>query len=153
MRASTSDGSETPSETSAAPVGDATARRVEQASREPLNKLIEELDLCRRYYEATFPNKPVQRLVFIGGEARQRSLCQHVARELGIAAQLGDPLVRMGRISDVGVESGIDRRQPQPSWAVAIGLSLGPLAEAEGAGSGSHERSERVVNEQRKVEV
>jgi hypothetical protein len=34
--------------------------------------------------------------------------------------------VRMGRTSDVGVESGIDRRQPQPSWAVAIGLSMGP---------------------------
>jgi Tfp pilus assembly PilM family ATPase len=102
------------------------ARRIEQACREPLTKLVEELDLCRRYYEATFPNKPVDRLIFVGGEARQRSLCQHVARELGIAAQLGDPLVRMGRISDIGIESGIDRRQPQPSWAVALGLSLGP---------------------------
>ncbi|MBC8108952.1 MAG: pilus assembly protein PilM [Anaerolineae bacterium] len=103
-----------------------SSRQVEQACLEPLTKLVEELDLCRRYYEATFPNKPVDRLVFVGGEARQRSLCQHVARELGIAAQLGDPLVRMGRISDIGIESGIDRRQPQPSWAVALGLSLGP---------------------------
>jgi len=37
--------------------------------------------------------------------------------------------VRMGRISEVGIESGIDRRQPQPGWATAIGLSLGPINE------------------------
>ncbi|CAN5620375.1 hypothetical protein BH09PLA1_BH09PLA1_26370 [soil metagenome] len=108
------------------------ARRVEHACREPLNKLVEELDLCRRYYEATFPSKPVDRLIFVGGEARQRSLCQHVARELGIAAQLGDPLVRMGRTCEIGIESGIDRRQPQPSWAVALGLSLGPAVPTAG---------------------
>ncbi len=102
------------------------ARAVEQACAEPLAKLVEELDLCRRYYEATFPNKPVERLVFVGGEARQRSLCQHVARGLGLAAQVGDPMVRMGRVSNIGVESGLDRRQPQPTWAVAIGLSMGP---------------------------
>jgi type IV pilus assembly protein PilM len=102
------------------------SRIVDQACREPLNKLIEELDLCRRYYESTFPSKPVDRIIFIGGEARQRGLCQHVAREMGLAAQVGDPLVRMGRISEVGIESGIDRRQPQPGWAVAIGCSLGP---------------------------
>ena len=89
-------------------------------------RLVEELDLCRRYYEATFPSKPVDRLIFVGGEARQRALCQQIAAEMGLAAQVGDPLVRMGRISEIGIESGIDRRQPQPGWAVAIGLSMGP---------------------------
>lgn len=102
------------------------SRVIEQSIREPLNRLIEELTLCRRYHEATFPNKPVDRLVFIGGEARQRTLCAHIAREMGLAAQVGDPIVRMGRTSDVGIESGIDRRQPQPNWSVAIGLSIGP---------------------------
>jgi hypothetical protein len=34
----------------------------------------------------------------------------------------------MGRTTLVGIESGIDRRQAQPGWAVAIGLSLGPTA-------------------------
>ena len=69
--------------------------------------------------------------MFVGGEARHRNLCQQIARQMSLAAQVGDPLVRMGRTSDVGVESGIDRRQPQPSWAVALGLSMGPAA-AEG---------------------
>jgi len=100
---------------------------VEEACHEPLDRLVQELGLCRRYYEATFPAKPVEKLVFVGGEARQRRLCQYIAREMSLAAQVGDPLVRMGRLSEVGIESGIDRRQPQPGWVTAIGLSLGPI--------------------------
>ncbi len=100
--------------------------RVHQACQEPLRRLVEELNLSRRYYESTFPDKPIDRLIFVGGEARQRALCQQVAREMGLAAQIGDPLVRMGRISEIDIDSGIDRRQPQPAWAVAIGLSMGP---------------------------
>ena len=36
---------------------------VDEACREQLNQLVSELNLCRRYYETTFPNKPVDRLV------------------------------------------------------------------------------------------
>jgi len=100
---------------------------VEEAIHEPLVRLVDELGLCRRYHETTFQSKPVEKLIFVGGEAKQRRLCQHVAREMSLAAQVGDPLVRMGRISEIGIESGIDRRQPQPGWATAIGLSLGPV--------------------------
>ena len=65
-------------------------------------------------------------MIFVGGEARQTWICQSVAREMMLSAQLGDPLVRMGKTSEIGVESGIDCKQPQPAWAVAIGLSMGP---------------------------
>lgn len=118
--------------------GPSQAATVAAASVESLSKLVHELDLCRRYHESTFPNKPIARLVFVGGEARQRMLCQSIAQQLGVAAQVGDPLVRMGRISEVSIESGIDRRQPQPSWAVAIGLSMGPM-------SPTSERSDRAA--------
>jgi len=114
-----------------AAAGDAAARerdRTESACAPLLEKLVEELDLCRRYYEATFPARPVDRMVFIGGEARHRWLCQKIARGVGLAAQLGDPMCRMGKTCEVGPESGIDRRMPQPAWAVAIGLSMGPPA-------------------------
>jgi type IV pilus assembly protein PilM len=114
----------------AAPAARSTRHAGEQACLEPLNKLIEELNLCRRYHEATFPNKPVEKLVFVGGEARQRWMCQYIARSMQLAAQIGDPMVRMGRTTEVGIESGLDRRQPQPGWAVALGLSMGPAAAA-----------------------
>ncbi|MDB5303082.1 MAG: type pilus assembly protein PilM [Phycisphaerales bacterium] len=112
-----------------APVTNDTFQRqsVDDALREPLAKLVEELSLCRRYHEATFPNRPVERLIFVGGEARHRGLCQSIAREMGVAAQVGDPLVRMGRISEPALQCGLDRRVPQPSWALAIGLSMGPV--------------------------
>ena len=29
-----------------------------------------------------------------------------------------------------GVEIGIDRRVPQPAWAIAIGLSMGPAGDS-----------------------
>jgi Tfp pilus assembly PilM family ATPase len=105
--------------------------RIEQACRDPLNKLIHELEGCRRYYEATFPNKPVDRLVFVGGEAKHRNLCQHVAREMGLAAQVGDPMVRLSKVADIPADAGIDPTQPQPNWAVALGLSMGPADEGK----------------------
>ena len=101
--------------------------RVDQACREPLTRLVEELSLCRRYYEAAFHNQPVQRLIFVGGEANQRGLCQHIAREMGVAAQVGDPLARMAKSSPAGLEEYIDRRVAQPAWAVAMGLSMGAV--------------------------
>ena len=105
--------------------------RIEQACREPLNKLIHELEGCRRYYEATFTNKPVDRLVFVGGEAKHRNLCQHIAREMGLAAQVGDPMVRLSKVADIPPDAGIDPTQPQPNWAVALGLSMGPADEGK----------------------
>jgi type IV pilus assembly protein PilM len=118
--------------------------RVEQACAPAVGKLIEELDLCRRYYDATFPAKPIDRLIFIGGEAKQRGICQRIAAELNLPAQIGDPLCRLGKRCDAGVESGIDRRQPQPAWAVAIGLSMGPPTEQSAAAGESRSTNERA---------
>ncbi len=103
-------------------------KQVDSACENLVIQLCDELNLCRRYCESTFAQFPVDRLIFIGGEARQRTMCLQIAQKLGLAAQLGDPLVRMGKTTDVGTESGIDPRQPQPAWAVALGLSMGPLA-------------------------
>jgi Tfp pilus assembly PilM family ATPase len=124
-----------PAASAAAPIDAALLQQfklVEAACRDPLNRLIEELELCRRYYEATFPKSPIDRLVFIGGEAKQKSLCQQIARRMALSAQVGDPMVRLNKHSEVGIDSGIDRREPQPCWAIAIGLSMGPTASTAG---------------------
>jgi Tfp pilus assembly PilM family ATPase len=106
----------------------ALSERIDRACRGPLETLVAALDDCRRDHEASFPRSPVDRLIFVGGEACDRGLCQNIADGLALPGSIGDPLVRMGRISNVSVESGIDRRKPQPAWAVAIGLSLGPAS-------------------------
>lgn len=92
---------------------------------EPLDTLTDEVNLCLRYYEAMFPSRRVQRAIFIGGESKHLGLCQHIARTLRMPAHVADPLARVGR---GGGEKtfGIDLREPQPAWAVALGLCLAP---------------------------
>jgi type IV pilus assembly protein PilM len=110
-----------------APVDDhSIASQIEASMQVPLDKMIDELRMCRRYHEATFTSVPIDRIFFGGGEARSRFVCQYIARAMALPAQLGDPMVRLSRSGTLGVESGIDRRQPQPSWAIALGLTMGP---------------------------
>jgi type IV pilus assembly protein PilM len=100
------------------------ARLVELACGATVSELAGELDLCRRDHEATFPASPVARLIFVGGEARQRQVCRQIANQLGLCSQLGDPMCRI-KVPSTELQSLIDPRVPQPAWAVAIGLSLG----------------------------
>jgi type IV pilus assembly protein PilM len=106
------------------------SQQIDAAVREPLARLVQELDLCRRYYEATFPSAPIDRLVFVGGEAHQRRVCQQVAMELSLAAQVGDPMVRMAKACDLPADGDLDPTKPQPSWAVAFGLTMGAATAA-----------------------
>ena len=104
---------------------------VDLAFQDALDELIRELDLCRRDHESAFSQLPVERLIFVGGEARQRGLCKRIAKRLGLPSQIGDSLRRMACHSKTGIEIAIDRRHPQPAWAAAIGLSMGPAATDE----------------------
>lgn len=89
---------------------------------ETLDCLLDELQLCVRYHQRTFPDRQVEKVVFLGGESRHVWLCQKIARTLRISAQLGDPVARLVRVNQKNV--GIDMRQPQPGWAVPMGLCL-----------------------------
>jgi type IV pilus assembly protein PilM len=100
--------------------------RVMNICKQAAEDLILALDQCRREHEATFPELRVQKAIFVGGEARLEELCRHIADRLKLPGQVGDSLCRMMRNSRIGIESAIDRRHPQPAWAAAIGLSMGP---------------------------
>lgn len=102
---------------------EATLRKITAALLEPIDALITELELCVRYYESIFQGKGIDRLIFIGGESRNVAICQSIAQRLGLAATLGDPMSRL--IRDEKSKSSLDLRQPQPGWAVAVGLSIG----------------------------
>jgi Tfp pilus assembly PilM family ATPase len=92
---------------------------------EPIEALTDEVLMCLRYHESQFPGKRVDRAMFVGGEARHRGLCQAIARSLKLPAQMADPLARVIR---TGAEPalGVDLKQPQPGWAVVLGLCLSP---------------------------
>ncbi|HUT01951.1 MAG TPA: type IV pilus assembly protein PilM [Phycisphaerae bacterium] len=92
-----------------------------------VDQLVDEITQCLRYYESVFRTSAIERVIFLGGQATDRNLCQLIAQRLNLPAQIGDPLVRTGNMQGGALEAGIDRREPQPCWAVAIGLSLGAM--------------------------
>lgn len=91
---------------------------------EPMEMLTDELSLCVRYHDSAFPEKPLSRIVFVGGESRHRALCEHIARAMRLPAQVADPMAIVNRTGKEPV-SGVDMTKPQPGWAVALGLCLG----------------------------
>jgi len=84
--------------------------------------LLDEVQLCMRYYQRRFPDRLVEKLVFLGGESRHTDLCQKIARTLRVAAQLGDPFAALMRMGKAKNPVGVDLNQPQPGWAVPYGL-------------------------------
>ncbi len=90
-----------------------------------IGEIADKITQCVRYYESVFRNRPIERVIFVGGQAHNKRLCQCIARRLNLPAQVGDPMAGIRRTDRAGWTSGLDARQPQPSWAVAIGLSLG----------------------------
>ena len=105
--------------------GDAAEDEFYRYIDEPLTALSYEINQCLHYYESAFRNQPAERIVFVGGGAYDKRLCQMLAQQLNMPAQIGDPLVRVRRPEGIQLPQGLDRREPQPNWAVAVGLSLG----------------------------
>jgi type IV pilus assembly protein PilM len=121
---------------------------VHSACRPWERTLVGELEKFRDRFGQKFPGCPIDRLVFVGGEADNRGLCRSIAQAMGLAGLIGDSMLRMGRSSEIGIESGIDRREPQPAWSVAVGLALGAAA-APSSENGL--RGRLAGNEQREV--
>ena len=62
---------------------------------ELLESLSDELSMCARYHSACFGSRAIERVIFLGGEARQIGLCQYLAEGLHLTAKAGDPLARL----------------------------------------------------------
>lgn len=92
---------------------------------EPLEILTDEISMCLRYHDSIFPDRRVDRTIFIGGEARHVGLCQHIARTLKLPAQVADPMAGIARAGNEPTR-GVDFRQAQPGWALALGLCFSP---------------------------
>lgn len=92
---------------------------------ELLDTVTDELSMSLRYHRGLFPDRPVDRVIFLGGESRQIWLCQHVVKELRLPAQLGDPLARF-QVESGTQTPGVKLDEPQPGWAVPCGLCIAP---------------------------
>lgn len=92
---------------------------------EHMEILTDEISMCMRYYQSIFPDRKVDRAVFIGGGARDAAMCKHIASALKVPGQSVDPLARIKRTGKEPV-AGVDFSQPQPAWTVAYGLTRAP---------------------------
>lgn len=93
--------------------------------REPLEMLTDEIAGCLRYHQSLFGGRRVDRVIFMGGEARHRGLCQHIARRVKAPAHVADPLARMARTGKEPCH-GVDFGAMQPGWTTAFGLGMCP---------------------------
>ncbi|UCD75229.1 MAG: pilus assembly protein PilM [Phycisphaerales bacterium] len=92
---------------------------------ELLDTITDELSMCLRYHRGLFPDRRIDRAIFLGGEARQMWMCQHIVKELRFPAQMGDPLARLVQPKQIRTP-GLTLGTPQPGWAVACGLCMTP---------------------------
>ncbi len=108
-----------------APITGDAPSDLSESLREPIDALVAEVSMCLRYHERRFGEHPVGRCVFVGGEARDVTLCREIAQRLRLAAQVADPLACVVKTGKEPVR-GIDFSGPQPGWAVPFGLSFAP---------------------------
>ena len=92
---------------------------------EMLERLMDEMNACCRYFELVSDGTQIHRLVLISGRSMDRTICERVAelaKGMQIPAQIGDVLaaVQVRR----GCRFDIERRGRQVDWATAFGLSL-----------------------------
>ena len=90
-----------------------------------LQCLSDEIKSCQRYHDLMFENQQVKKVIFLGGMAKNKTICQKLAQGLRLPAQLGDPLARVLPQSRTGKHSDLEEGQSYTDWAVAFGLSLG----------------------------
>jgi type IV pilus assembly protein PilM len=101
-----------------------TQQPQDEATEDSLVCMIEELQMCVRYHTSLFPERQIEKLIFLGGESHHTDICQRIARTLRIGAQLGDPMARLTKVTAVKATQGVDFAQSQPGWAVPLGLCL-----------------------------
>lgn len=92
---------------------------------ELIESMADELKMCARYHGSLFGGQKIDRVIFLGGEARSIMLCRKLAESLNVPAQLGDPIARFASGPD-------DQKLPTPGqaapgWAVACGLCTAPV--------------------------
>jgi type IV pilus assembly protein PilM len=90
------------------------ARTVSEATRPVVERLASELAMCVRYHSVTFRGRPLERMVFGGGES-DTALAETLGERLRLKCDLGDPLRVLG---------APPARGRAGQWDVVTGLAL-----------------------------
>ena len=88
-----------------------------------MQSLLDEISLSTGYLESLYPDRAIQRIVFVGGEARMADACELISTALGIPAQIASPT---STLDPKGASDDTDFTVPQPGWSVAVGLCVSP---------------------------
>jgi type IV pilus assembly protein PilM len=95
------------------------------ADDDPLTpRLLDELRVMLAYHRRVHADRPVRRLVLLGGEAMQPMTARLLGTSLRLTTCRADPLVSVA--GDPTAYHGLKPEEPQPGWAVPLGLCLSP---------------------------
>ena len=100
-------------------------RSVSTEARETIESLADELSMCTRYHGSLYRDRRIDRVVFLGGEARDTGLCQSLASGLRLPAKVGDPMARF-LVNGAAPKGLPDPQSSHSGWAVACGLASSP---------------------------
>ena len=89
-----------------------------------VKRLSEEIRKCLIYHDSVFQERPVTQLIFVGGGAKDASLCEQLGAAAGLEDQRGDPLGRIAADTLFGPHSDLVEGGNNCDWTVAVGLSL-----------------------------
>ncbi len=80
-----------------------------------LGHIVNEIRSCMRYYMSLAQGARIERIVFLGPEARDRALVHVLGAHLNVSCETGDPFE---------AATGVSTGSAEPEMAVAVGLSL-----------------------------
>ena len=89
-----------------------------------VKRLSEEIRKCLLYHDSVFQERPVTQLIFVGGGAKDASLCEQLGAAARLDHQRGDPLARIAEDTLSGAHSDFVEGGNNCDWTVAVGLSL-----------------------------
>ncbi len=88
---------------------------------ELLNTIVDELRMAVRYDAGLFPDRSIDRIVFLGAGAHSDRVCRHIVQALQLPGQRGNPLARYERPAGGSVPASWNG-PVLPGWATTIGL-------------------------------
>ena len=95
-----------------------------------LASVIDELRMMLRHDSVVFPDRHIERVIFLGHGAHFDDTCKQIVESLHLPGQRGDPLAPFVRPDDLTSPICL-KNGPKPEWASVAGLAAPPLQSQE----------------------